>query len=150
MSDVNANIGIVFDSTQALSSLRQLQAGLSRFNQALTAGNINAANAQKGLNDQLVQAINSTGKFVASQKNVATSTASFTDALEKNKLSMKEYFRYTAAAATANSSASAACNSNKGVAVTQPPAPVVSLPPPPPPPPQQTQTQPQQTHAQDL
>ena len=102
MSDVNANIGIVFDSTQALASLRQLQAGLSKFNQALTAGNINAANAQKGLNDQLVQSINATGKFVASQKNVATSTASFTDALEKNKLSMGEYFRYTAAAATAN------------------------------------------------
>ena len=102
MSDVNANIGIVFDAKDALASLRQLQAGLSRFNQALTAGNINAANAQKGLNDQLVQAINSTGKFVASQKSVATSTSAFTSALEKNKLSMGEYFRYTAAAATAN------------------------------------------------
>jgi TP901 family phage tail tape measure protein len=102
LSDVNANIGIVFDAKDALASLRQLQAGLSRFNQALTAGNINAANAQKGLNDQLVQAINSTGKFVASQKSVATSTSAFTSALEKNKLSMGEYFRYTAAAATAN------------------------------------------------
>jgi hypothetical protein len=102
LSDVNANIGIVFDSTQALASLRQLQAGLSKFNQALTAGNVNAANAQKGLNDQLVQSINATGKFVASQKTVATSTTAFTDALEKNKLSMGEYFRYTAAAATAN------------------------------------------------
>ncbi len=102
MSDVNANIGIVFDAKDALASLRQLQAGLSKFNQALTAGNINAANAQKGLNDQLVQSINATGKFVASQKNVATSTSAFTGALEKNKLSMGEYFRYTAAAATAN------------------------------------------------
>ncbi len=102
MSDVNANIGIVFDTKDALASLRQLQAGLSKFNQSLTAGNVNAANAQKGLNAQLVQAINSTGKFVASQKNVANSTTAFTDALEKNKLSMREYFRYTAAAATAN------------------------------------------------
>jgi len=102
LSDVNANIGIVFDTTEALASLRQLQAGLSRFNQSLTQGNVAAANAQKGLNDQLVQAINSTGKFVASQKTVATSTSAFTTALEKNQLSMREYFRYTAAAATAN------------------------------------------------
>ncbi len=102
MSDVNANIGIVFDTKDALASLRQLQAGLSKFNQSLTAGNVNAANAQKGLNAQLVQAINSTGKFVASQKNVLNSTNSFTNALEKNKLSMREYFRYTGAAATAN------------------------------------------------
>jgi len=102
LSDVNANIGIVFDTKEALASLRQLQAGLSRFNQSLTQGNVAAANAQKGLNDQLVQAINSTGKFVASQKTVATSTNAFTTALEKNQLSMREYFRYTAAASTAN------------------------------------------------
>ena len=102
MSDVNANIGINFDTDQALASLRQLQAGLSRFNQSLTQGNIAAANAQKGLNDQLIQAINSTGKFTASQKTIATSTASFTSALEKNQLSMREYVRFTAAAATAN------------------------------------------------
>ena len=102
MSDVNANISINFDTGQALASLRQLQAGLSRFNQSLTQGNVAAANAQKGLNDQLMQAINATGKFVATQKDIATSTSSFTSALEKNQLSMREYFRYTAAAATAN------------------------------------------------
>ena len=102
MADVNANIGINFDTSNALAQLRQLQAGLSRFNQALTQGNVAAMNAQKGLNSQLMQAINATGKFVASQKEVATSTSSFTSALEKNQLSMKEYFRYTAAAATAN------------------------------------------------
>jgi len=102
LSDVNANISINFDTGQALASLRQLQAGLSRFNQSLTQGNVAAANAQKGLNDQLMQAINATGKFVATQKDIATSTSSFTSALEKNQLSMREYFRYTAAAATAN------------------------------------------------
>ena len=102
MADVNANIGINFDTTQALAQLRQLQAGLSRFNQTLTQGNVAAMNAQKGLNSQLIQAINATGKFVATQKDVATSTSSFTQALEKNQLSMKQYFRYTAAAATQN------------------------------------------------
>ena len=102
MADVNANIGINFDTSQALAQLRQLQAGLSRFNQTLTQGNVAAMNAQKGLNAQLMQAINATGKFVATQKDVATSTSSFTSALEKNQLSMKQYFRYTAAAATMN------------------------------------------------
>ena len=102
MADVNSNIGINFDTTAALASLRKLQAGLSTFNQSLTQGNVAAMNAQKGLNSQLIQAINSTGKFVASQKEIATSTGSFTQALEKNQLSMRQYFRYTAAAATAN------------------------------------------------
>ena len=102
MADVNANIGINFDTSNALAQLRQLQAGLSRFNQSLTQGNVAAMQAQKGLNDQLMQAINATGKFVATQKDVATSTSSFTQALEKNQLSMREYFRYTVAAATAN------------------------------------------------
>ena len=103
MSDVNANVGIHFDTANALAQLRQLQAGLSKFNQSLTEGNVAAANAQKGLNAQLMQAINSTGKFVASQKTIATGTTAFTDALEKNKFSMREYARFTAAAATQNS-----------------------------------------------
>jgi hypothetical protein len=103
VSDVNANIGIHFDTSDALAQLRRLQAGLSRFNQALTEGNVSAANAQKGLNSQLMQSINATGKFVASQKTIASSTTAFTDSLEKNKLSMGQYFRYTAAAATMNS-----------------------------------------------
>jgi hypothetical protein len=102
VADVNSNIGINFDTTAALASLRKLQAGLSTFNQSLTQGNVAAMNAQKGLNSQLIQAINATGKFVASQKEIATSTGSFTQALEKNQLSMRQYFRYTAAAATAN------------------------------------------------
>jgi hypothetical protein len=102
LADVNANIGINFDTSQALAQLRQLQSGLSRFNQTLTQGNVAAINAQKGLNSQLMQAINATGKFVATQKDVATSTSSFTSALEKNQLSMRQYFRYTAAAATQN------------------------------------------------
>jgi hypothetical protein len=102
VADVNSNIGINFDTRAALASLRKLQAGLSTFNQSLTQGNVAAMNAQKGLNSQLIQAINATGKFVASQKEIATSTGSFTQALEKNQLSMREYFRYTAAAATAN------------------------------------------------
>jgi len=102
LSDVNANIGINFNTADALAQLRTLQAGLSKFHQTLAEGNLAAANAQKGLNAQLIQSVNATGKFAASQVKVATSTQAFTTALEKNQLSLGQYFRYTAAAATAN------------------------------------------------
>ena len=103
MEDVNANIHVNLDTSEALASLRRLQAGLSKFNQSLTVGNAAAADAQKSLTANLMQSINATGKFVASQETVASSTSAFTSALEKNQLSMKQYFRYTAAAASQNS-----------------------------------------------
>ena len=102
MADVNSNININFNTAAALAQLRQLQAGLSKFHQTLAEGNLAAANAQKGLNAQLLQSIGATGKFSASQVKVAGSTLAFTSALEKNKLSLREYYRYTMAAATAN------------------------------------------------
>ena len=102
MADVNSNININFNTADALAQLRRLQAGLSRFHQSLAEGNLAAANAQKGLNAQLIQSIGATGKFAVSQSKVASSTLAFTNALEKNKLSLREYYRYSMAAATAN------------------------------------------------
>jgi hypothetical protein len=102
LADVNSNININFNTADALAQLRRLQAGLSRFHQSLAEGNLAAANAQKGLNAQLVQAIGATGKFAVSQAKVASSTMAFTTALEKNKFSLREYYRYSMAAATAN------------------------------------------------
>jgi TP901 family phage tail tape measure protein len=102
LADVNSNININFNTAAALAQLRSLQAGLSKFHQSLAEGNLAAANAQKGLNAQLLQSIGATGKFSASQVKVASSTLAFTSALEKNKLSLREYYRYTMAAATAN------------------------------------------------
>ena len=46
------------------------------------------------MQQNLLNSINATGKFSAQMGNVRTSTESFTNALEKNKLSMREYFRY--------------------------------------------------------
>jgi TP901 family phage tail tape measure protein len=102
LADVNSNININFNTADALAQLRRLQAGLSKFHQSLAEGNLAAANAQKGLNAQLAQAVSATGKFSVSQTKVASSTMAFTTALEKNKLSLKEYYRYSMAAATAN------------------------------------------------
>ena len=84
MSDVNSNININFNTAAALAQLRTLQAGLSKFHQTLAEGNLAAANAQKGLNAQLLQSVGATGKFSASQVKVAGSTLAFTSALEKN------------------------------------------------------------------
>ena len=102
MSDVNANIGIHFDTAGALAELRRLQGALSKFHQSLAQGNVAAANAQKGLNAAMLQSINASGQFSASQIRAQTSTHAFTSALEKNQLSLKQYFRYSAAGATAN------------------------------------------------
>jgi TP901 family phage tail tape measure protein len=46
----------------------------------------------------LMNSINATGQFQASMRTVTSSTESFTNALEKNKLTSREYFRYTGAA----------------------------------------------------
>jgi TP901 family phage tail tape measure protein len=58
-----------------------------------------AAAAATSLNMQqgLLNSINKTGQFSATVRNVRSTTESFTNALEKNKLSMREYFRYSAA-----------------------------------------------------
>jgi TP901 family phage tail tape measure protein len=59
-------------------------------------GSASAAIAQKGLQTNLLNAINATGKFHAQMGLVRTSTESFTHALETNKLSMGQYFKYAA------------------------------------------------------
>jgi TP901 family phage tail tape measure protein len=58
-----------------------------------------AAAAATSLNMQqgLLNSINQTGKFSATIRNVKSTTDSFTDSLQKNKLSMGEYFRYAGA-----------------------------------------------------
>jgi TP901 family phage tail tape measure protein len=49
------------------------------------------------MTQNLLNTVNATGKFNASIKTVKTTTESFTNALEKNKLSFGEYFRYAGA-----------------------------------------------------
>jgi TP901 family phage tail tape measure protein len=58
-----------------------------------------AANAAAAANMQqnLINNVNATGKFNASIKTVKTTTESFTTALEKNKLSLGQYFKYSVA-----------------------------------------------------
>ena len=97
MSDVNANIGVNIDSSQALAELKRLQRQLSEFNLAVAKSNQTAALAQKSLQRNLIDSINSIGSFSAELRTVNTTAESFTKALEGNKLSMREYFRYAGA-----------------------------------------------------
>ena len=96
MSDVNANIGININASSALAELKALQRQIATFHQQVAKGSASAAIAQKGLQTNLLNAINATGKFHAQMGLVRTSTESFTHALETNKLSMGQYFKYAA------------------------------------------------------
>lgn len=96
MSDVNANIGININAASALAELKALQRQIATFHQQVAKGSASAAIAQKGLQTNLLNAINATGKFHAQMGLVRTSTESFTHALENNKLSMGQYFKYAA------------------------------------------------------
>ena len=98
MSDVNANIGININAAPALAELKNLQRQLANFHSQVAKGSAASAAAQKGLQNNLLNAINATGKFHAQMGLVRTSTESFTHALENNKLSMGQYFKYAGGA----------------------------------------------------
>jgi hypothetical protein len=82
MSDVNANIGININASSALAELKALQRQIATFHQQVAKGSASAAIAQKGLQTNLLNAINATGKFHAQMGLVRTSTESFTHALK--------------------------------------------------------------------
>lgn len=98
MADIQANIGIGVDTSQALAAIRQLQREISVFHTLMAKGGANAAAKSMAMQQGLINTINETGKFSASMTRISSSTESFTNALEKNKLSMGQYFRYAGGA----------------------------------------------------
>jgi len=96
MSDVNANIKVSIDSSQALSELKSLQRQISLFHTNIAKSSAQAALAQRTLQTDLLNAINATGRFSAEMRTIKTSTEAFTNSLEKNKFSIRQYFRYAA------------------------------------------------------
>ena len=97
MADVNANIDVNIDTSNALSQLKNLQSQISRFHTSIAKSSEAAALAQRSLQKNLVNSINSIGAFSAELRTVKTTAESFTTSLEKNKFSMREYFRYAGA-----------------------------------------------------
>jgi TP901 family phage tail tape measure protein len=98
MADAQANIGIGIDTSQALAAIRQLQREISAFHTSMAKGGALASAESSRLQQNLVNSINETGKFSAGMSRISSSTESFTNALEKNKLSMGQYFRYAGGA----------------------------------------------------
>jgi TP901 family phage tail tape measure protein len=98
MADINPNIEINIDTSSAMASIKALQSQISVFHQSLRASG-DASSIQKSNNysKNLVNSINATGKFSASLATVAKDTNTFSNALERNKLSMAETFKYGAA-----------------------------------------------------
>ena len=97
MADVNANIDVNINTSEALAQLKSLQRQISQFHTSVAKSSESAAIAQKSLQRNLLNSINSIGAFSAEFRNVQTTAESFTTSLEGNKFSMREYFRYAAA-----------------------------------------------------
>ena len=98
MADVESNIHVNIDTSDALASLKLLQRQISAFHTQMAKSGTAASAVAANQAQNLMNSINATGKFQASMRTVTSSTESFTDALERNKLSSREYFRYTGAA----------------------------------------------------
>ena len=96
--DVQANIGLNIDTSKALTGLKALQSELSALHTQLSKLGPTQRAQAAGVQRSLIDNINATGKFAASMTTVKTTAESFTHALEKNKLTMGEYFRYAGGA----------------------------------------------------
>ena len=99
MADAESNIRLGIDTSDALASLKALQRQVSLFQRQMVQSSASNAASAKKLQQGLIDDINATGKFSASIKNIRNTTESFTNALEKNKLSLGQYFKYGASQA---------------------------------------------------
>jgi TP901 family phage tail tape measure protein len=97
MADVNANIGVNIDTSAALAQLKDLQRQISQFHSSIAKSSETAGLAQRDLQRNFLNSVNALGTFSAELRTVRTTSESFTNSLEKNKFSMREYFRYAGA-----------------------------------------------------
>jgi TP901 family phage tail tape measure protein len=99
MSDVNSNINVNIDTSGALASIKDLQRQISLFHQEMARSG-SAANqaAARSLQSTLMNNINATGQFRSQIKTIQSETEHFTEQLERNKMSVGQYFRYAGAA----------------------------------------------------
>jgi hypothetical protein len=97
MADAESNIRIDIDTSSALASLKALQREISAFHTSMAKGSAAMAATSANLQKDLINNINATKQFSASMTTVRSGTESFTRALEGNKFSLGEYFRYAGA-----------------------------------------------------
>lgn len=95
MADIESKIGISIDASDALAAIKALQSQISAFHQSIrNSGNAVNQAVSDDLAKNLLNSINSTKKFAASLTTVNDEAEAFTTALEKNKLSLGQYFKY--------------------------------------------------------
>ena len=98
MTDINSNINLNIDTQEALENIKNLQRQISVFHQQmLKSGNAANESISRNLQSTLMKNIDATGKFRTQVKTIQSQTELFTESLEKNKLSMGQYFRYAGA-----------------------------------------------------
>ena len=92
--DVNAVIGVQVDTDQATAQLRALQGQIQQFTRGIAKSSGTAAKAQRDFEKDLLSNINASKQWSATFRTMADTTSQFATALDKNKLSMGEYFKY--------------------------------------------------------
>jgi TP901 family phage tail tape measure protein len=95
--DTNSNIFINIDTSQAMTQLRLLEKELTALNRSLIVGTKTAAAAQAKYAQSLLHNVNATGQWTASMTRMSTASEQFATNLDRQRLSLKEYFRYGAA-----------------------------------------------------
>ncbi len=98
MADAQANLNINIDTSSAIGQIKALQSQISQLYATMATGGATARAESAKLTQNLLNSVNATGKFSASMTTLSSSANSFTNSLEKNKLSMGEYFRYAGGA----------------------------------------------------
>jgi TP901 family phage tail tape measure protein len=95
---VHSDIIINVDTSVGIAEIKNLQRQISSLNATLMQSGAAQAKAAQNIQRNLLNNINATGQFAARVKTIASTTETFTERLEKNKLGMGEYFRYAGGA----------------------------------------------------
>ena len=98
MADAESNIIINVDTSIGISEIKNLQRQISELNAQLLKSGAQQAKAAQNIQRNLISNINATGKFAANVRTISSTAESFTTALEGNKLSMGQYFKYAGGA----------------------------------------------------
>lgn len=98
MADVQSNIKVSIDTSEALAQLKLLQREISAFHTSMAKNGASGAAVSANMQQNLLNQINAAGQFRASLVKVQSTTEAFNTALAKNQFGMREYFRYAGAA----------------------------------------------------
>jgi TP901 family phage tail tape measure protein len=92
MANVTAGINVIVNTSQAQAQLAGLTRQISALNMAAAASGTNMANNASMLQRQ----IGSTNQFATKMVTASSSVDTFTNSLEKNKMSLGQYTKYAA------------------------------------------------------